>query len=155
MNPIGRSVIATLFLSAMSVSGCAQLDREEVRARLSGADQSIGFGDYGSAESLLSEYVYRDEMGALKLHPGLRGEARNGAVDTVVRLLWETGRDETLGQFAKEYLSGREQRITLCRIAERQARFDEAYSCWNGIGEVDRAERVLRTDAAVRILAQP
>lgn len=150
------TAIATLFLAAMSVSGCAQFDRAEAKANLAGADQSVNFGDYGTAEHLLAEYVYRDKAtGALKLHSGLRGRSRKTAVDTVVKLLWETGRDATLLQFAGDYLSGREKQITNCRVAERQARYDEAYSCWNGIGEVERAERVLRTEAAVRILSQP
>lgn len=82
----------------------------------------------------------------------LNGESRKIAIDTVISLLWETGRDQTLAQFAKEYLSGDEYKVTMCRLSERQAHYPDAYACWNNLGHEDRAERTIRTEAALRIL---
>jgi hypothetical protein len=88
-------------------------------------------------------------------YSSLSGENRKQAIDTVVSLLWATGRDDTLKQFADDYLSGNEYKATICRITERQALYEEAYHCWNKMGEIDRAERVVRTEAALRILGTP
>lgn len=120
------------------------------------AKQAVDLGYYVNAERLLAQYVYRNKAGELKLRFfGLSGKIRKEAIDTVVRLLWETGRDDTLKQFADDYLSGDEYQTTLCRISERQASYEQAYQCWNRMGEVDRAERVIRTEAAIRILGTP
>ncbi|RCH25501.1 hypothetical protein CSC43_7183 [Pseudomonas aeruginosa] len=40
----------------------------------------------------------------------------------------------------------------MCRLSERQAHYPEAYACWNNLGHEDRAERTIRTEAALRIL---
>ncbi|MGP0171090.1 hypothetical protein ACSVIJ_04330 [Pseudomonas sp. NCHU5208] len=165
------SVIPTILLLAMSVSGCATSDKPypvpgyeqnvtaaatvglDDMAIASGASKAVDIGDYAYAEKSLQKFVYRDKKGQLKLiYFGLSGETRKVVIDTVVRLLWETGRDETLLQFADDYLSSREYSVTACRLSERQAAYEQAYQCWNRMGEIDRAERVLRTEAAIRIL---
>ncbi|ELY0897930.1 hypothetical protein AAEX31_006078, partial [Pseudomonas aeruginosa] len=79
------------------------------RSLILGAQQAVQRGQYQEAEQLLSKYVYRTDKGDLKIQFwGLNGESRKIAIDTVISLLWETGRDQTLAQFAKEYLSGDE-----------------------------------------------
>lgn len=123
------------------------------RSLILGAQQAVQRGQYQEAEQLLSKYVYRTDKGDLKIQFwGLNGESRKIAIDTVISLLWETGRDQTLAQFAKEYLSGDEYKVTMCRLSERQAHYPEAYACWNNLGHEDRAERTIRTEAALRIL---
>ncbi|WHT75815.1 hypothetical protein QMY54_00550 (plasmid) [Pseudomonas rhodesiae] len=113
-------------------------------------------GKYQHAERMLAQYVSRNNSGQLRMkYFGISGENRKHAIDTVATLLWETGRDDSLKQFAKDYLSGSEYQTTLCRISERQAKYEEAYHCWNEMGEIDRAERVVRTEAALRILSTP
>jgi len=149
----------------MSVSACApplgpllgpSQAEQNTQGVVSMAKQAVDLGYYVNAERLLAQYVYRNKAGELKLrYFGLSGEIRKEAIDTVVRLLWETGRDDTLKQFADDYLSGDEYQTTLCRISERQASYEQAYQCWNRMGEVDRAERVIRTEAAIRILGTP
>jgi len=67
-------------------------------------------------------------------------------------MLWDTGRDASLEQFAKRYLSGYERDVMLCRLAERNAVYEKAYNCWNDLGDVDRARRTVRTESALRIL---
>ncbi len=170
MRQMRKSAIPTLLLVAMSVSGCASNPSPPAPAPVmtataadlgdmaivSGAAKAVDIGDYAYAERALQKFVYRDKKGQLKLiYFGLSGDTRKQAIDTVVRLLWETGRDDTLRQFADDYLSGREYQTTLCRIAERQGAFEQAYQCWNRMGEVERAERVIRTDAAIKILGTP
>ncbi|HHH9441258.1 TPA: hypothetical protein ACP32N_003195 [Pseudomonas aeruginosa] len=124
------------------------------RSLIVGAQQAIQRGQFQDAERLLSKFVYRDETGELKiLFWGLNGKSRKMAIDTVISLLWETGRDQSLAQFAKSYLSGDEYQVTMCRLSERQAHYPEAYACWNKIGHEDRAERTIRTEAALRILS--
>ncbi|MCU9528121.1 hypothetical protein [Pseudomonas mosselii] len=126
------------------------------RSQLAGASHAVQMGQYGLAEQRLAQYAYRDKDGRLKIkYFGISGDNRKHAIDTVVSLLWETGRDDTLKQFSHDYLAGSEYQTTLCRISERQAKYEEAYHCWNDIGEVDRAERVIRTEAALRILGTP
>lgn len=152
-------------MALLVLSGCAHDDRPlfaptvddlQDQSQLSGANQAVQIGRYKEAEKVLGQYVYRDKSGDLKLkYFGISGDNRKHVIDTVVTLLWETGRDDTLKQFAKDYLKGSEYQTTLCRITERQAKYEEAYHCWNGMGEVDRAERVVRTEAALRILGTP
>jgi hypothetical protein len=153
-----------VFLASMSLGACSSsnplfapsVSDLQDRSQLSGADQAVHIGKYDSAEKILGQYVHRDEHGNLKMkYLGISGDNRKQAVDTVVTLLWETGRDDTLKQFAKDYLSGDEYKATMCRISERQALYEEAYHCWNKMGEGDRAERVIRTEAALRILGTP
>lgn len=123
------------------------------RSLILGAQEAVQRGQYKEAEHLLAKYVYRTETGDLKIQFwGLNSKSRKLAIDTVVSLLWETGRDQTLAQFAKEYLSGDEYQVTMCRLAERQAHYPDAYACWNKLGHQDRAERTVRTEAALRIL---
>ncbi|WP_409287010.1 hypothetical protein [Pseudomonas guariconensis] len=148
-------VLAVMSLAGCSLMGPSRADRQD-SGRLDGADQAVAMGQYRGAEQLLSQYVYRDEGGRLKLkYFGINGDNRKRAINTVVSLLWETGRDETLQQFADDYLSGKEYRTIVCRLSERQGLFEQAYQCWNRIGEIDRAERVIRSEAALRILQQP
>lgn len=120
------------------------------------AQEAVALGKYPLAESLMQDYVYRSEKGELKMKFwGLSGKNRKMAIDVVSALLWETGRDETNAQFADDYLSGDERKTVHCRLAERQARYNDAFQCWNAMGQVDRADRVLRTKGAMDILAKP
>ncbi|MDM1712528.1 hypothetical protein HX137_17985 [Pseudomonas sp. 165] len=146
-------------LAMVTLVGCASSgpsgDQED-QSQVSGANHAVQMGQYGLAEQRLAQYVYRDKDGALKIkYFGISGDNRKHAIDIVVALLWETGRDDTLKQFAHDYLPGDEYQTTLCRISERQAKYEEAYHCWNNMGEVDRAERVIRTEATLRILGTP
>lgn len=149
----------TILLACMSLGACSSapsVAELQARSQLSGADQAVHIGKYDSAEKILGQYVYRDDRGNLKMrYAGISGDNRKQAIDTVVSLLWATGRDDTLKQFADDYLSGDEYKATMCRLAERQALYEEAYNCWNKMGEPDRAERVIRTEAALRILGTP
>lgn len=146
---------AVVLLACMSLGACTGPSVTELQdqSQLSGADQAVHIGKYDSAEKILGQYVYRDDSGRLKMkYLGISSDNRKQAIDTVVSLLWETGRDDTLKQFADDYLSGDEYKVTICRITERQALYEEAYHCWNKMGEGARAERVIRTEAALRIL---
>lgn len=117
------------------------------RSRILAAKEAVAIGKYPLAESLMADYVYRSD-GDLKMRFwGVSSKSRKLAIDVVVALLWETGKDDTSLQFADDYLSGDERKTVHCRVAERQARFEEAASCWNEMGQVDRADRVIRTHA--------
>lgn len=148
---------SSIALAVVVLSGCAtSMDDLQDQSQLSGASQAVQMGQYSQAEQRLSPFVYRNSKGNLKVkYFGVSGENRRYAIDIVVSLLWETGRDDTLKQFACDYLEGAEYETTVCRIAERQAQYEEAYHCWNDMGEVDRAERVIRTESALRILGTP
>lgn len=159
-----RAVFIPLFVGCISIGACSSnnglfepsLKDKQDSSQLSGAIQAVDLGIHGRAERILGNYVYRAKDGDLKMrYFGITGTNRKEAIDIVVSLLWETGRDETLKQFAGDYLSGTEYQTVLCRIAERQARYEDAYQCWNKMGEVDRAERVIRTEAAFRVLGTP
>lgn len=146
---------AVVLLACMALGACTGPSVTELQdqSQLSGADQAVHIGKYDTAEKILGQYVYRDDSGGLKMkYLGISSDNRKQAIDTVVSLLWETGRDDTLKQFADDYLSGDEYKATICRITERQAMYEEAYHCWNKMGEGARAERVIRTEAALRIL---
>ena len=122
-------------------------------AKVEAASRAVKTGAYAQAEVLLSDFVYLSDNGSLKLRRmALSGETRKLAIDTVVSLLWETRRDVTLTTFAADYLPRYERDVTLCRLTERQARYQDAYRCWNELGHVDRAERVVRTQATIDIL---
>ena len=148
---------------ALTITGCADRGMLPVtqadidaRSRLMAAQEAVAIGKYPLAESLMQEYVYRSEKGELKMKFwGLSGKNRKMAIDVVSALLWETGRDETSAQFADDYLSGDERQTVHCRLAERQARYNDAFQCWNDMGQGDRADRVLRTKGAMDILAKP
>ncbi len=152
-----------LFLAAAicagALAGCGSVPMAptstaaEKSARVEAASRAVKGGRYDHAETLLSDYVYRAANGSLKLRPlALAGETRKQAIDTVALLLWETGRDITLTSFASDYLPRYEREVTLCRLSERQARYQDAYRCWNALGHVDRSQRVLRTQAAIEVL---
>lgn len=154
-----RALPLTAILVSLMLAGCASgpfgTTPSELndQARVSAAGIAMKGGEYKRAEGILSVYVKRTDDGSLKLQNlGQFGDTRKRAIDLIVTLLWETGRDKTLAKFADDYLSGNERSTTLCRLAERQGRWEDAYRCWNDMGEVDRAERVLRTEATIRIL---
>lgn len=157
--------LSTFAMAVLVLSGCAQGEKPffapslsdlQDKSQLAGADQAVHMGKYPHAERMLAQYVSRNDSGQLRMkYFGISRENSKHAIDTVVMLLWETGRDDSLKQFAKDYLSGQEYQTTLCRISERQAKYEEAYHCWNQMGEIDRAERVVRTEAALRILSTP
>lgn len=152
-----------LAITFASLTGCAgepffgdnAADRQ-AKSQIAGAAQAVALGLYPEAERQLAPYVYRDDSERLKLKFfGVSGENRKLLADTVVTLLWETGRDDTLQQFSEEYLSGLERTTVRCRLSERRALYEAAYHCWNDSGQTDRAERVIRTEAALRILGSP
>jgi hypothetical protein len=154
-----RALPLTALLFSLLLVGCARgpfgTTQSELddQARVSAAGIAMKGGEYKRAEGILSVYVKRTDDGALRLQNlGQFGDTRKRAIDLIVTLLWETGRDKTLAKFAADYLSGTERATTLCRLAERQGLWEDAYRCWNDMGEVDRAERILRTEATIRIL---
>lgn len=125
----------------------------ERAAQISSAAQAVKLGNYEHAEKLMADYMYRDQSGELLFKStSFTAESRKQAVDTVALLLWETGRNESLEHFASRYLSGYERSSMLCRVAERGAVYEKAYNCWNELGDVDRARRVIKTESALRIL---
>ena len=159
MDCRARDLVAGLVIAA-ALAGCegrgitpvTQGDIDD-RGRLQAAQRAVQLGEYSVAEAVLAAYVYRTKEGDLKLrYWGVSSKSRKLAIDVVGQLLWETGRDDTSLQFADDYLSGDERQTVHCRVAERQKRFDDAASCWNEMGHLDRSERVVRTKAALRIL---
>lgn len=148
-----RAIPLAAILAALMLTGCVTQGELNERSRVHAAEIALNGGEYKKAEAILSVYVTRTEDGELKLKWfGLSGATRKKAIDMIVMLLWETGRDNTLATFADDYLPSSEFHVTQCRLAERQALYQDAYRCWNDIGDVDRAERVIRTEAAIRIL---
>lgn len=151
-----RPVLAmALFVSGCASQGTAVLPQstDERTAQVQAAAQAVKLGQYEHAERLLADYLYRDADNGLRFKSfSLSSAAKKQATDTVALLLWETGRDASLETFAKRYLSGYERDVMLCRLAERNARYKQAFECWNKLGDSDRAKRVLKTEAALRIL---
>lgn len=152
-----RKLFCPALVTTLLLCGCAPSVKDlQDQSQLSGANNAVLMANYQDAEKLLGQYVYRDGSGRLRMKSvGISADNRKHGIDTVVQLLWETGRDESLQQFAREYLTGSEYQTTMCRISERQARFEEAYHCWNDMGEATRAERVIATEAALQILGSP
>jgi len=127
--------------------------KEQREAQIDLAAQAVKGGNFDQAEQLLSRYLYRNQDGELLFRSiGVGSRAEKKAIDTVALMLWDTGRDASLEQFTKRYLSGYEREVMLCRLAERNAVYEEAYNCWNDLGDVDRARRAVRTESALRIL---
>lgn len=151
------SIVPALALSACAGFSAPDLPNQtdaQREAQIKAAEIAVTTGNFASAEKLMAPYLYRDATGELVMHYlGVSSDANKSAVDTVALLLWDTGRDATLESFAKRYLRGYERQVMLCRLAERQASYDKAYSCWNGEGDVDRARRVIRTESALKILS--
>lgn len=150
-----RTLVAALMLASCSVQAedWQNQTKEERTAQVQAAAQAVKLANYQHAEHLLGDYMYRDDDGGLRFKSmTLSSEAKKLATDTVALLLWETGRDASLEAFAKRHLSGDERDSTLCRLAERNALYDEAFNCWNKLGDLDRAQRVVRTESALRIL---
>lgn len=158
-----KTAMACLAISLVSLTGCAggplfgeSLADRQARSQIDGAERAVTLGSYPEAEQLLAPFVYRDDAQRLKLKFfGVSGANRKLVADTVVRLLWETGRDDTLQQFSEAYLSGDDRTSVRCRLFERKGLYEAAYQCWNDAGQTDRAERVIRTEAALRILGSP
>jgi hypothetical protein len=122
-------------------------------AQIDLAGQAVMTGSFAQGERLMADYLYRGKDDELLFKSvGVSSESKKKAIDTVALLLWETGRDMTLEKFANRYLSGYERDSMLCRLAERNAVYEKAYNCWNGLGDVDRARRSIRTESALRIL---
>lgn len=126
---------------------------EERSAQIIAASEAVKVGKFDQAEKLLADYLYRDQNGELLFKSmNLSSEVQKEAIQAVALLLWKTGRDASLEKFANRYLSAQDKKVTMCRLAERNAVYEQAYNCWNDQGEVDRARRVSRTEAALRIL---
>lgn len=122
-------------------------------AQIQLAAQAVKSGNFKYAERLLADYMYRDKEGELRFKSlGVSSLVEKQAIDSVALLLWDTARDATLEKFANRYLDGYERDVMLCRLAERNAVYEKAYSCWNELGDVDRAQRTIRTESALRIL---
>lgn len=163
MDKTARALVTTIALAALAVmAGCegrgltpvTQSDLDD-RGRLHAAQRAVQLGEYQVAEAILANYVYRTKEGRLKLrYWGVSSKSRKLAIDVVSQLLWETGRDDTSLQFSDDYLSGDERKTVHCRVAERQKRFDDAATCWNEMGQIDRSERVIRSKAALKILGR-
>lgn len=155
-----RSAAVLLVITAL-LTGCSGIGKHkapvqtkhERAAQVQAAAGAIKAGNYHHAENLLADYMYRDSSGELRFKfISFTPEGKKHAVDTVTMLLWETGRDKTLADFADRYLHGYERETMLCRLAERNAEYEDAYQCWNDIGDIDRARRSVRTESALRIL---
>lgn len=143
----------------LSIAGCSSLPSEapqskvDREAQIQTAAHAVSTGNFEMAEKLMAVYLYRDKKGDLKFRSlGVSSDAQKKATDTVALLLWQTGRDASLARFADRYLDGYERDVMHCRIAERNAVFEEAYNCWNDLGDVDRARRSVRIESALRIL---
>jgi len=146
---------------AIGVAGCSTQPpglplpptKAQREAQIELAAQAVMTGKFELAEDLLARYLYRNQSGELLFRSiGVSSESQRKAIDTVALMLWDTGRDASLEQFAKRYLSGYERDVMLCRLAERNAVYEKAYNCWNDLGDVDRARRNVRTESALRIL---
>lgn len=146
---------------AVGVAGCSaqpfgfmqSKSKSQREAQLEMAAQAVKVGNFDHAEKLLASYMYRDKDGELRFRSlGVSSDLEQRTVDSVALMLWDTGRDATLEQYAKRYLSGYEREVMLCRLAERNAVYEQAYNCWNDLGDVDRARRTVRTESALRIL---
>lgn len=149
------------FALAIGLAGCSTQPagpplpptKAQREAQIELAAQAVKGGKFELAEQVLARYLYRSHSGEL-LFRSLRvsSAVERKAIDTVALMLWDTGRDASLEQFAKRYLSGYEGDVMLCRLAERNAVYEKAYNCWNDLGDVDRARRSVRTESALRIL---
>ena len=155
--------LALTLSAVVALSGCViagqvyapvpAQSKDERAAQVASAAQAVKLGNYEHAERLMADYMYRDQGGELLFKStSFTSASRKQAVDTVAQLLWETGRNESLEHFASRYLSGYERSSMLCRVAERGAVYEKAYNCWNELGDIDRARRVIKTESALRIL---
>lgn len=153
MRRLGFALVLALSGCATDVATAPPQTKSERTAQVQAAAQAVRLGNFEHAERLLADYMYRDKEGGLRFKSmTLSSEARKQATDAVALLLWETGRDASLEKFAQRYLRGYERGVMLCRLAERNARYEQAYQCWNRLGDLDRARRVVKTEAALRIL---
>ena len=147
--------IAIVGCSTQPIGALPPQSGAQREAQIQVAAQAVIAGNFEHAEKLLAGYLYRDESGDLVFKSlGVSSESHRLAVDTVALMLWDTGRDSTLEGFAKRYLSGYEREVMLCRLAERNAVYEQAYNCWNDLGDIDRARRSVRTESALRIFKQ-
>ncbi len=146
---------AGLLLAGCAGSGVSKSSqtKHERDAQVKAAAHALKVGKHDHAEQLMADYLYRDSDGELRFRfVSFTPQGKKQAIDTVALLLWETGRDSTLEGFANRYLNGYERGTMLCRLAERNAQYEKAYHCWNELGDVDRARRSVRTEAALRLL---
>lgn len=153
--------VSMAVLFAIAVAGCSahtggempKQSKSQREAQIELAAQAVKAGNFEHAERLLGSYMYRTPDGELLFKSlGVSSDVEKKAVDTVALLLWDTGRDGTLEVFSKRYLRGYERDSMLCRLAERDGVYEQAYNCWNDLGDVDRARRVTRTESALRVL---
>jgi hypothetical protein len=144
--------IAIVGCSTQQIGALPPQTTPQREAQIQSASQAVKSGNFEQAEKLLAGYLYRNDAGELLFRSlGVSSESQRQAVDTVALMLWDTGRDATLEDFAKRYLSGYERDVMLCRLSERNAIYEKAYNCWNDLGDVDRARRSVRTESALRI----
>ena len=152
MKPL-RTTAFAFFLTGLALTASFEAAAKPSReAEMNYAMQAVERGDFEAAEAILAPYMVRHENGELRFKSFGGFSGRKTAIDAVVMLLWETGRDRTLESFAKRYLNGYERNVTLCRIAERGAEYEAAFKCWNDVGDVDRARRVIKTKLALEVM---
>lgn len=156
-----KKIACIAAMIAIGIAGCSTQPfgsmppqtKQQREAQIQTANLAVQGGNFAQAEKLMGAYMYRDKNGELRFKSlGVSSESNQLAVDTVALMLWNTGRDATLENYAKRYLSGYEKDVMLCRLAERNAVYEDAYNCWNALGDVDRARRTVRTESALRIL---
>lgn len=151
----GTMVLAAALLAGCgSYAGVMEGQGTSLRAaQIQAASNAVNRGDYQQAQLLLGPHLYRDDEGELRLKQMFfKGPVDDLAVHTVVALLWETSRDASLEAFASRYLKGTEREVTLCRLAERNAQYSDAFLCWNNLGDIDRAQRVIQQERALNLL---
>jgi hypothetical protein len=104
-----------------------------------------------SGDIPLAEYYLED----LLMHQDLPKSTREQAVKMLVEVYWVQGKDKTLLDFAERHLGERPMEFWWCRILERRGDFHEAAVCWDGLGEISRMERSIRSATLVDELAPP
>lgn len=110
----------------------------EVESELRLARSALVSGEYSIAEQALTH--------------AMNGGAREAAF-LLAEAYWRQGKDQQLLDLAETRLEGRDKAVWWCRVLERRGHRDRAYDCWSCLGETERAQRALRTQALIQELA--
>lgn len=96
----------------------------------------------------LAEYYLEDV-----LKQDIDSDVRARANDMLAEVYWVQAKDKLLLDFTQRKMGDRNAQFWWCRVLERRGNHRQAAKCWEGLREIARMERALRSATIVEELA--
>jgi len=134
----------TAFLLSLLLASC-HLNRPDEPHH---AQLRLAIGAQQAGDIPLAEY-YLEDM----IKQNIDSDVRKRANDMLAEVYWVQAKDKLLLDFTQREMGDRTAQFWWCRVLERRGNPREAAKCWEGLGEIARMERAIRSATIVEELA--